>query len=155
MPAVRSAVAQHRLPTAVIGTVMLVVMVSIAYRWMAWAPESEKPIPQPASAAQRVELQQCTEAAYMVHDVRWAAACMAVAEETDVLHAACVNDPAVSGDPQLGERYCDRKYGVSDGSAECTLPDARAAVLDALLADAERKCRAQAAAPSLAGRRGD
>jgi hypothetical protein len=84
--------------------------------------------------------QRCLEGAGMFHDVRWAAACMQLAEQNEARHAACVDDPAVTADPQKGPAYCDRQFPLSDGSAECQLPDERAGKLDALLRDAEQKC---------------
>jgi hypothetical protein len=58
--------------------------------------------------------QQCMEAAMLFHDVRWAAACSEVAEQ-----------------------------GLSDGNAECDLPNARAGRLYALLRQAEQECLAE------------
>jgi hypothetical protein len=58
----------------------------------------------------------CAEGALMVHDVRWAAACSALAER-----------------------------GLSDGHAECELPPGEAERLNRLLQQAEQKCQAEAA----------
>jgi hypothetical protein len=133
----------------------LIVLAAIAYRFVAPLTSWRHAAEQAVSPAQRVALEQCTEAAYMFHDVRWAAACMDVAERDEALHAACMNDADVMGDPQLGQSYCDTMFGLSDGSAECTLPDARAAPLDALLMDAEQTCRAEARVQSRVSRRAD
>ena len=59
----------------------------------------------------------CQEAARMVYDVHWAAACMAHANQAGT--------------------------GNSDGHPECDLPDARAAVVNAWLNEAERRCTAE------------
>jgi hypothetical protein len=139
----RASTARNWLKMAVLAAA-LIVLAALAYRFVVpqtgWRHASQEAV----SPAQRVVLEQCTEAAYMFHDVRWAAACMDVAEQDEALHAACLNDADIMGDPQLGKRYCDSRFGLSDGSAECTLPDARAGPLDALLADAEQKCHAEA-----------
>ncbi len=105
-----------------------------------------EPAPEPVGAAQRLAQQQCAEAAFLFHDVRWAAACMVLAEQDEWKHAACLNDPAIAANPQLGKDYCDKTFALRDGSPECDLPDARAASLHALLRDAEEKCRAEALA---------
>ncbi|WP_141511247.1 hypothetical protein [Ramlibacter sp. WS9] len=59
----------------------------------------------------------CREAAQMTYDVQWAAACQAQANES--------------------------APGTADGHAECDLPDARAAVINAWLNEAERRCTAE------------
>lgn len=59
----------------------------------------------------------CREAAQMTYDVHWAAACQAQANQ---------------GAP-----------GSADGHAECDLPDAKAAVINAWLNEAERRCAAE------------
>jgi hypothetical protein len=56
----------------------------------------------------------CREAAQMAYDVHWAAACEA----------------------QAGQ-------GSADGHAECDLPNSKAAVINAWLDDAERRCAAE------------
>src|SRR4051794_11783587 len=40
------------------------------------------------SGSQQVALEQCAEAAFLFHDVRWAAACMVVAEQAEAKHGA-------------------------------------------------------------------
>jgi hypothetical protein len=143
--------ARNRLRTAMLAAA-LIVLAALAYRFAAPLTGWRNAPRAAVSPAQRVALEQCTEAAYMFHDVRWAAACMDVAEQNEALHAACLNDADIVGNPQLGQRYCDTVFGLSDGSAECTLPDARAAPLDALLMDAEQKCRAESRVQSHASR---
>lgn len=59
----------------------------------------------------------CREAAQMTYDVQWAAACQAQATQLA---------------PEAG-----------DGHAECDLPDAKAAVINAWLNEAERRCTAE------------
>src|SRR5687768_7092027 len=78
-----------------------------AYRW------GELSSPQRAAALPVVD-ERCVEGALLVHDVRWAAACM-----------------------QLHER------GEGDGMPDCHLPDAEAARVNALLAESEQRCRAE------------
>ena len=53
----------------------------------------------------------------MTYDVQWAAACQAQANQS--------------------------APGASDGHAECDLPDAKAAVINAWLNEAERRCMAE------------
>ena len=96
-----------------------------------------------SGSVRRHELEQCAEAALLIHDVRWAASCMILAEQDEKKHAACSKDPAIMGNPQLGQDYCDRTFPHRDGSAECTLPDERAASLHAILRDADRRCVAE------------
>jgi hypothetical protein len=62
-------------------------------------------------------LEQCQQAAQMVYAVHWAVACM-----TEVGQAST---------------------GVADGNAECDLPDAKAAVVNAWLNEAEKQCIAE------------
>ena len=69
--------------------------------------------------AERAALEHCSESATWVHDVRWAAACMALAE----------HDP------------------MQDGSAECELPPEAAARLNLMLQEAEQRCVLEAKAP--------
>ena len=98
---------------------------------------------QAASGSTRAAIEQCAEAAQLVHDVRWAAACMVLAEQDRARHAACLDNPDIIGNPQLSKAYCDRTFGQNDGSADCTLPDERAASLLALLTAAEQRCAAE------------
>jgi hypothetical protein len=70
-------------------------------------------------AQQRNALEHCRQAAHMIFDVHWAAACMAEA---------------------------DQPSGSGDGHAECDLPDAKAAVVNAWLVEAEARCEAEASA---------
>ena len=66
----------------------------------------------------RDALEHCLQAARMIYDVHWAVACM-----TEVGQASST--------------------GVADGNAECDLPDAKAAVVNAWLNDAEEQCIAE------------
>ncbi|HSV47178.1 MAG TPA: hypothetical protein VLJ58_15420 [Ramlibacter sp.] len=98
------------------------------------------------SADSRRALAHCTEGAMLFHDVRWAAACMVVAEQDVARHAACLEDPAIMADPKRGQDHCDRTFGMSDDSPECTLPPGQAAHVNALLRDEEKRCAAEARA---------
>lgn len=70
------------------------------------------------SAAQsRSAMEDCQRAARMVYDVHWAAACMTQAGQAPP--------------------------GEADGHAECDLPDDKAAVVNAWLDEAERRCVAE------------
>ena len=68
-------------------------------------------------AQQRSAFEHCRQSAHMIFDVHWAAACMVEA-----------------GQPS----------GSGDGHAECDLPDAKAAVVNAWLDEAEARCEAEA-----------
>jgi hypothetical protein len=100
--------------------------------------------PDPAGGSKRYELQQCLDNATLVHDVRWAGACAMLAERDGAKHAACLSDSYALSDPIALREFCDKTFGVPDGSTECTLPDAHSARLHALLNKAEDECRAEA-----------
>lgn len=68
--------------------------------------------------ARRGAIESCRYAARMVYDVHWAAACATQAGQASP--------------------------GQADGHAECNLPDAKAAVVNAWLDEAERRCMAEA-----------
>lgn len=67
-------------------------------------------------AQQRSAIEHCRQSAHMIFDVHWAAACMAEANESS---------------------------GAGDGHAECDLPDAKAAAVNAWLDEAEARCVAE------------
>jgi len=67
--------------------------------------------------AQRSAIEDCHRAARMVYDVHWAAACMT----------------------QAGQASSD----YAEGHAECELPDDKAAVVNAWLDEAEKRCMAE------------
>jgi hypothetical protein len=117
--------------------------------WHLAAPRGQAPqaAPVPVTpAAQRMQLEHCTEGALLRHDVRWAAVCMVLAQQDESKHAACLADPAIVGNPALGLAYCDRTFPLSDGSAECELPDAHTAPLYDRLHREEQRCLAEAGA---------
>lgn len=73
---------------------------------------------QPAIEQERRRaMESCVQAARMVYDVHWAAACMT----------------------QVGQA----SPGQADGHAECDLPDDKAAVVNAWLDQAEQRCMAE------------
>ena len=76
------------------------------------------PLPAPASPAGQA-LEWCRFNVTIIHDVSWASACSAVAEEHRRLHP---------------------DEDTIDGSTECTLPDERARLLNAARAKAEQQC---------------
>ena len=88
--------------------VVVVAMVSGAYLWPDRAPAVT------TVATDFAQQAHCMEAAQLVHDVRWAAACMQLAQQ-----------------------------GQGDGIADCELPDAKAGELYALLQEAEQRCVAE------------
>jgi hypothetical protein len=143
LPGVRSGTARQWLKGGFVAAALLggaaLALLFGAYRFFAGLPATA-----PITAVQRQVEEQCAEAALLFHDVRWAAACMVLAEQDDSRREACLDDPAIAANPQLGKDYCNRTFPLRDGSADCDLPDARAASLNSLLADAERKCGAEA-----------
>jgi hypothetical protein len=99
------------------GAVMaLLALAGLGERYQALVGERDGAATLPL--AQRAALEHCSESAALVHDVRWAAACMALAE----------HDPA------------------HDGAADCELPTEQAGRLNALLQEADRRCLAEAMA---------
>ena len=124
---------------------MLLAGVAVLHRAAAPVPVERAVTPIP-SGPQRLALEGCEKHVLMVHDVRWAAACMVLAEQEEARHARCLADPAIVGNPQLGKDYCNRAFAEVDGSAECTLPPERAAPLNAILQDEEEKCAVEARA---------
>jgi hypothetical protein len=87
---------------------------ALAVGFALW-PAGEEPGAAAFTPAMRQAQAHCAEAALLVHDVRWAAACTRLAEA-----------------------------GQGDGSAECDLPPAQSAALYAVLQEAEQGCAAEA-----------
>jgi hypothetical protein len=123
-----------------ISTVALLAGAGAALYFTSTRPLPGPAAPDAATGSVRAAIEQCAEAAQIVHDVRWAAACMVLAEQDRARHAACLENPDIIGNPKLSKAYCDRTFAQSDGSADCTLPDERAASLLALLTAAEQRC---------------
>jgi hypothetical protein len=133
--------AAHRRAMAVVAVALLLAAVA----FFLYPPQAAPPeVPDPRSQAQkRSELEHCAQGALLFHDVRWAAACMVLADEDMRKHASCLSNASIVGHPQLGPGYCDATFGQTDGSPDCDLPNAQAANLYALLQEAERKCMAE------------
>jgi hypothetical protein len=72
---------------------------------------------RPAPEYQRSAMVGCQEAANMLYAVHWAVACQAQAGQASP--------------------------GLAEGDAECDLPEAKAAVINAWLDEAEQRCRAE------------
>lgn len=134
----------HPRMLAAAGAALLLAVAAYSLHRAPAAPD----VPAPRSAAQKnSELEHCTQGALLFHDVRWAAACMVLAEQHKRKHAACVGNPSITGNQQLGQAYCDATFNELDGSPDCDLPNAHAANLYALLQEAERKCMVEWAGP--------
>lgn len=119
----------------------------VFYQLGAELPASRRPAwDRERAAARQPELEQCGEAAALNHDIGWAAACMLVAQEARARHAGCLGDPLVMDSPRLGKQHCDKTYSPEDDSPECTLPRARAAILNAQMKNALDRCLDQAGA---------
>ena len=92
---------------------LLLVGLAVLQAGLGRLPARPAPAPEPAARAaallpgERQALQRCREDVAIIHDVHWAAACMA---------------------------------NPDDDSAECTLPDDRAAALNFARAAAEERC---------------
>lgn len=108
-------------------------------------PRTPPPALAQASASLGREAQAtlatCREHATMVHDVRWAAACVSHAQGHSSRRADCVRQRG----PQA-EAECDMLLGPADDSPDCMLPHDRAARLNAALAAAEGRCVQEAMA---------
>ena len=76
----------------------------------------------------RSVLEQCQENVWMIHDVHWAAACSANAEE------------------EMRKRSSAPSFDAPDDSPDCMLPMSRAATLNAARTAAEDMCMDEAAA---------
>lgn len=124
---------------ALLPSALVVAAAAIAV--LGWVDERPLPSPfaQPDQAARKAAYAHCSEGAVLFHDVRWAAACMVLAER----HAACLRDDAVRSNAQLGSDYCERTFGSGDGMPECELPQEAAAALNGLLRQADRQCLAE------------
>jgi hypothetical protein len=99
--------------------------------------------PTPAQAA----LLACREHASMLHDVQWAAACVAHAQAHDSRRSECLRKRGADA-----AAFCDMILGEPDDSPDCMLPDSRAGSLNADLAAAESRCLQEANAEGNAGR---
>jgi hypothetical protein len=99
--------------------------------------------PAPPGIGVRV-VQWCREHAAMIHDVQWAAACMATAAQREAQGARCLPAPT-AGDPPSAQA-CAAALDPPDDSPDCMLPMDRAAALNAALVAAENRC-IEAAAP--------
>ena len=90
--------------------------------------------PQSAEKAAEIPYQACLSSASATHDASWAAACKRLAEKTQQDRADCLSKL------NLPKTYCDASYPPRGASANCTLPDEIATVLDAALAQARYGC---------------
>ena len=89
---------------------------------------------QSAEKAAETPYQACLSSASATHDASWAAACKRLAEKTQQDRADCLSKL------NLPKTYCNASYPPRDGSANCTLPDEIATLLDAALAQARYGC---------------
>lgn len=94
-------------------------------------------------AAGQSGITQCRQAARLHYDVTWASACMAFGHQEAQHHAACLRDARIHPDPALRQDHCDQLHAERDNTSECTLPDDRAAVVNAAFKDADDRCVAQ------------
>jgi hypothetical protein len=99
--------------------------------------------PKPVATARLPEADHCRQAAHLLHDIHWAAACMSVSQEAEERHAACIRDIAMVPDPRMTRGECERMHPRVDGSIDCTLPVSRAARINAMLVESEDRCRGE------------
>jgi hypothetical protein len=90
-------------------------------------------------------LQQCREHVAIIHDVHWAAACMANAAEVNMKRSECLREEPVQGGASPSGP-CEPGLEPPDDSPECTLPDARAFALNAARTAGDSRCLEEAAA---------
>ncbi len=95
--------------------------------------QDQQPVPA-AKAAAEVRYQACVSGAAATHDAAWAAECKRLADQTEQDRANCLSKL------NLPKAYCDASYAARDASANCTLPDQIASVLDAALEQARYRC---------------
>lgn len=100
---------------AIAAVASVAALLSVAVLW----PDA-KPAVQVAGTADFERQAHCMENAHLVHDVRWAAACMQLAQQ-----------------------------GEGDGIADCELPGAHSGPLYALLDEAEQRCVAESRVATL------
>lgn len=98
------------------ATPTLLAGVAVLALALAGARRDSAPPPSPA-ARPSLALERCLENVAIIHDVYWAAACSTYAQE------------------QRAAKHFD-----ADDSVDCTLPDARAAVLNKARAADEAQC---------------
>ena len=119
-----------------------------APRWPAGAPLVPAPSTRtlsPLDSAARQAIQACQDHVTIIHDLYWASACAVVADEQRVKRQACVQPaslpPRAPADPE-----CAPGLAPPDDSPDCTLPEARARVLNLARAEAEQQCEHEEAA---------
>jgi hypothetical protein len=109
------------------------------------------PSPRPWAAAPGADrftavveppLIHCRRAAQLQYDVAWASTCMALAERQTGSHAACMRELSEGDAAQAARAHCDALHAEADSSTDCTLPDDRAALLNAAYDRADAQCRA-------------
>jgi hypothetical protein len=101
------------------------------------APHPAAPAAASLGTVGRGAVAQCFEHVAMVHDVHWAAACVATAQDEMARQTAC----AERGPAQM----CTAAPELVDDSPDCMLPPGRAAALDAVRTRAEQRCLRDAA----------
>ncbi len=85
-------------------------------------------------------LDHCRRAAQLNFDVSWASACMQQADR----HAACMRERSLTEPLAMASERCAQLHGEPDGFTDCTLPNERAAVLNAAYDRADGQCLAEA-----------
>jgi hypothetical protein len=120
---------------------VLVAGAGVFYHHVVYLPAEARRTETRPTAAQS-GLDQCRHSARLHYDITWASVCMAIASQEEQRHAQCLRES--QGEPAQVRDRCDKLHGERDGSSECTLPDARAAVVNAAFKDADDRCVAEA-----------
>jgi hypothetical protein len=111
--------------------------------WPVSPPSQPAKPAAPLGRIGRMALERCVEHVEIIHDVHWAAACMLNAKEEQARQAACLRAQLTAPAGSVPDA-CVATVEPPDDSAECTLPPARAAMLEAGRQAAQGRCRTEA-----------
>lgn len=87
---------------------------------------------------------QCLNNAQKVYENNWARNCKSIAERNKVELQNCLNTEYIMNNEFMGERYCQKMYGNTKGTADCSLPGAIAEKLNASLQEQKESCLVEA-----------
>lgn len=102
------------------------------------AAEKEQAAKQ--QAARQLTYSTCMAEASSAYDTQWATACMSVAKENKIGYSRCIRDSSIMTNEFMGKSYCERVYGDSDPSPDCSLPSKRADGVNEYFEAGKRKC---------------
>jgi hypothetical protein len=122
-------------------TAVLMAGAGVFHHYVIYLPDEARRAEARATAPQPGP-DQCRESARLHFDINWASACMVVALRQEQRHAECLSEGR--GESEQVRARCDKLHVERDGSSDCTLPDARAAVVNAAFKDEDDRCVAEA-----------